>query len=331
MPVPRARELVQQALAGLLRALRTLLGLTRRAVAESGPRLRRSLAVLRTWARGSSVLSSRARRSVATAGFAAILSVAALGSCLSGPPVADSTPSASAAPSMSASASPSPSASPSATPSARLVPARKVDQAKPPKGSIMTRTGSAMVALTFDDGPQPTWTPRILDQLRAAGIKATFCLIGKQVKANAALVRRMVAEGHTLCNHSWSHDLNLGKRTEAEIRADLQRTDAAIHAVVPNVPIRYFRQPGGAWTAGEVRVIKAMGKVPLGWSVDPWDWANPGVDQIVSRVLSHTTPGAIVLLHDGGGDRSQTSTALRRILPALKSRFTLRALPPAPA
>ena len=327
MPLPPARELAIEAAAGLLRLLRSLLILLRKATARIGPWLRASLVWLRVWAGGSSVLSSRARRSVATAGFVAILSVAALGSCLSGTPQADS----SAAPAASPSASPSASASPSPSPSRAATPSSKVDQSKPPKGSIMTWTGSAMVALTFDDGPQPTWTPKVLDQLRAAGIKATFCLIGRQVKANAALVRRMVAEGHTLCNHSWSHDLKLGHRTEAEIRADVQRTDAAIHTVVPNAPIRYFRQPGGEWTAGEVRILKAMGKVPLGWSVDPWDWTSPGADQIVSRVLSHTNPGAIVLLHDGGGDRSQTWAALRRLLPALKAKFTLRALPPAPA
>jgi len=323
MPVPRARELASRSAAGLLRLLSALGRRLIRAGAAFVPWLLAQSRRLRAWARSSSVLSSRARRSVATVGFVAILGVAALGSWLSGTPEADSTPSASASAAPSASASPSASPSPSRS----VTPARKVDESKPPKGSIMTRTGDASVALTFDDGPQPTWTPQILDQLKAAGVKATFCLIGRQVKANAALVRRIVAEGHTLCNHSWSHDLRLGHRTDAEIRADIQRTDAAIHAVVPGAPIRYFRQPGGEWTAGEVKLIKEMGKVPLGWAVDPWDWKTPGVDQIVSRVLGHTTRGAIVLLHDGGGDRSQTSAALRRILPALKAKFVLRALP----
>ncbi|NUR74600.1 MAG: polysaccharide deacetylase family protein [Hamadaea sp.] len=281
-------------------------------------RLRR----LHAWSRGQSVLSSRARRSVASAGFVAILGVAALGSCLSGNN-SDTTPSASGSPS----ASPSPSVSAKPSPSPAVVP-KKVDESKPPKGSVITRTTDGSVALTFDDGPQPTWTPRVLDQLKAAGIKATFCLIGRQVKANAALVRRMVAEGHTLCNHSWSHDLRLGHRTDVQIKADIERTDAAIHAVVPGVPIHYFRQPGGEWTAGEVKLVKELGKVPLGWAVDPWDWKNPGVAQIVSRVLGHTGHGSIVLMHDGGGDRSQTNAALRQILPALKAKYALRPLPP---
>jgi peptidoglycan-N-acetylglucosamine deacetylase len=320
MPVPRARELAKRCAVGLSRLLIQagvalvlgLLSLMRR---------------LRVWAGGSSVLSSRARRSVATIGFVVILSVAAFATFLSsGTPKADSTPSAHAS-SETAGATPSASASPKPSLSPTVAPARKVDESRPPKGSIMTRTGDASVALTFDDGPQPTWTPQVLDQLKALGIKATFCVIGRQVKPNAALVRRIVAEGHTLCNHSWSHDLRLAHRTDAEIRADIQRTDAAIHSVVPGVPVRYFRQPGGEWTAGEVKIVKQMGKVPLGWSVDPSDWKKPGVDAIVNGVLSHTGKGSIVLMHDGGGDRSQTCAALRRILPVLKSRFILRALP----
>ncbi|NUR50327.1 MAG: polysaccharide deacetylase family protein [Hamadaea sp.] len=323
MPVPRARELASRTGAGLSRLVKRLGHVLARAGTAFVPWALSQLRRLRAWAQSPSVLSSRARRSVASAGFVAILGVAALGSCLSGTPKPDTNVSASAPPSSSA----SPSVSPSPSPSATTAPPRKVDESKPPKGSVMTRTGDASVALTFDDGPHPTWTPRVLDQLKAAGVKATFCLIGRQVKANAALVRRMVAEGHTLCNHSWSHDLRLGHRTDAQIKADVLRTDAAIHAVVPGVPIRYFRQPGGEWTAGEVKLLKQMGKVALGWAVDPWDWKNPGVSQIVSRVLGHTSRGAIVLMHDGGGDRSQTNAALRQILPALKAKFVLRALP----
>lgn len=322
MPVSRVRALAEQARA----ALQRLLPLVGAFVVALVVRLARGTHValqrLRTWAAGSTVLKPVVRRSVATVGFVVILCVAIVASWLTTSPVAD--PSAS---SPSASAAPSASPSPSAKPSPSVVPARKVDTSKPAKGTIMTRTGTTAVTLTFDDGPHATWTPRVLDQLRAAGVKATFCLIGRQVKAHAALVRRMVAEGHTLCNHSWSHDLKLGRRTEAEIRADILRTDAAILSVVPTAKIKYFRQPGGAWTAGEVSIIKSMGKVPLGWTVDPWDWANPGVDQIVSRVLTHTRPGGIVLLHDGGGDRAQTLAAVKRLLPVLKSRCVLRALP----
>jgi peptidoglycan/xylan/chitin deacetylase (PgdA/CDA1 family) len=190
----------------------------------------------------------------------------------------------------------------------------------------MSVTGSKAVALTFDDGPW-TWTPRVLDQLKALGIKATFCIIGRQVAAHAADIRRIVSDGHTLCNHSWAHDLTLGGKPVDQIKSDIERTDAAIHKVVPNAPIRYFRQPGGKWTANEIKLLASMGKKPLGWSVDPTDWEDPGSSVIASRVLSHTRTGSIVLMHDGGGDRSQTYAALKKILPALKKKFTLIALP----
>jgi peptidoglycan/xylan/chitin deacetylase (PgdA/CDA1 family) len=261
---------------------------------------------------------SRARLSVAMSGLITILLVALVGSCRTHSPAA--APAPSPTPSRTpAAASPSPQPKPSKKPAPVAL--------KPPPGSIITRTGSAAVALTFDDGPQATWTPQVLDLLKRAHVKATFCVIGRQVKANAALIRRIVGEGHSLCNHSWAHDMKLGRRTDAEIRADIQRTDNAIHAVVPGVPITYFRQPGGMWTAAEVRVVKEMGKRSLGWSTDPWDWDTPGTEVIVSRVLSHTHGGSIVLMHDGGGNRSQSVAALRRILPALKSKYSLIAMP----
>jgi peptidoglycan-N-acetylglucosamine deacetylase len=194
-----------------------------------------------------------------------------------------------------------------------------------PNGSITT-TGTSAVALTFDDGPGP-YTAQVLDLLAQYHIKATFCVIGRQVAANADLIRRIVAEGHTLCDHTWAHDLNLRTRTDDQIRGDMQRTLDAIHAVVPGAPVRYFREPGGNWGPNTVAIARSLGMLPLHWRVDPSDWTKPGAPAIISRVLSHTGPGAIVLMHDGGGDRSGTVEALRTILPNLTSRFTLIALP----
>jgi len=194
-----------------------------------------------------------------------------------------------------------------------------------PFGSITT-TGTAAVALTFDDGPGP-YTGQVLDLLAQYHVKATFCVIGRQVAANADLIKRIVAEGHTLCDHTWDHDLNLRKRSDDQIRAELQKTLDAIHAVVPGVPVKYFREPGGNWGANTVAMATSLGMTPLHWAVDPTDWARPGAQAIINRVLSHTGPGSIVLVHDGGGDRSGTVAALRTILPNLTSRFTLIALP----
>ena len=194
-----------------------------------------------------------------------------------------------------------------------------------PFGSIRT-TGTSAVALTFDDGPG-AYTGQVLDLLAQYHIKATFCIIGRQVAASAALVKRIVAEGHTLCDHTWDHDLKLRDRSADQIRAEMQKTLDAIHAAVPGAPVRYFREPGGVWGANTVQMAQSLGMTPLHWAVDPTDWMKPGAQAIISRVLSHTGPGSIVLMHDGGGDRSGTVAALRTILPNLASRFTLIALP----
>ena len=205
------------------------------------------------------------------------------------------------------------------------VPAPAVPHGTGPSGSLRT-TGSAAVALTFDDGPGG-WTPAVLDLLAQYHIKATFCLIGRQVTGYAQVVRRIVAEGHTLCNHTWDHDLLLRTRTPDRIRAEMQSTNDAIHAVVPGVPIRYFRNPGGEYSPQTVGIAASLGMTSLYWNVDPQDWRKPGMGPIIGNVLGHTGPGAIVLLHDGGGDRSETLAALRVILPNLVHRYQLIPLP----
>src|SRR5256714_5467577 len=154
----------------------------------------------------------------------------------------------------------------------------------------MTSTGSSAVALTFDDGPGE-YTNTVLDLLAQHHIKATFCLIGRQVAEYAAQVRRIVAEGHTLCNHTWSHDLNLRTRTNDQIRADLQRTNEAIHAVVPDAPIKYFRNPGGNWGTNTVSIAASMGMASIHWSVDPQDWRGPPPPAVLNNMCGHTPPG----------------------------------------
>jgi peptidoglycan/xylan/chitin deacetylase (PgdA/CDA1 family) len=213
-------------------------------------------------------------------------------------------------------------AGPSPAPSVP-VPAPAVVHGTGPAGSLRT-TGSSAVALTFDDGPWDD-TPAVLDLLAQYHVKATFCMVGRQVAARAALVRRMVAEGHTLCNHTWSHDETLHNRPVDRIRAELQQTNDAIHAVVPGAVVGYFRAPGGNFSPQVVDIAAGMGMTSIHWSVDPEDWRGPGVQAIITNVLTRTGPGSIVLLHDGAGP--QTIAALRTILPDLVRRFTLTALP----
>ncbi|NBE81035.1 polysaccharide deacetylase family protein [Micromonospora rubida] len=188
-------------------------------------------------------------------------------------------------------------------------------------------TGSAEVALTFDDGPNPQYTPQVLALLREYGVKATFCVVGENAWNHPDLIQAIVADGHTLCNHSWQHDVLLGKRSPDVIRADLLRTNAAIRDAVPDAPIGYFRQPGGAWTYPVVSAAEEIGMIPLHWTVDPSDWKAPGAAKISAVVSADVHPGAVVLLHDAGGDRQGTVDALHSILPKLTGRFRLEALP----
>ncbi|MET9301471.1 polysaccharide deacetylase family protein [Micromonospora aurantiaca] len=221
---------------------------------------------------------------------------------------------------------------PSGTTSPRPSPDAAPDAAHvPPDGDgpygAQVATGSSRVALTFDDGPDPRWTPQVLALLAQYGVRATFCVVGENVEAHPDLVRSIVAEGHTLCNHSWNHDVNLGKRSRATIRADLLRTNDAILAAAPDARIAYYRQPGGAWTPSVMSACADLNLAPLHWSVDPSDWKAPGATTIEAMVRSQMGPGAIVLMHDAGGDRSGTVSALQQLLPELLARFELEPLP----
>jgi peptidoglycan-N-acetylglucosamine deacetylase len=198
---------------------------------------------------------------------------------------------------------------------------------------VLTTTSSDAVALTFDDGPDPQYTPALLALLRKHDVKATFCLVGVQVEQYPDLVRDIAADGHTLCNHTWNHDTRLGTRSAQAIRADLQRTSDAIAAAAPGAPIRYFRHPGGMWTHRAVEVAAELGMASAGWEVDTADWnlarhaAGPTMrDHVLTVLRTQVKPGSIVLAHDAGGDRSGTLAAFEIALPELARRFTLAAL-----
>jgi peptidoglycan-N-acetylglucosamine deacetylase len=179
--------------------------------------------------------------------------------------------------------------------------------------------GGRWVALTFDDGPSPVYTPQVLALLRAYRAKATFCVVGTQARQYPDLVRQIVAEGHLLCNHTMTHDVRLPTRPAALIRGQLRMAQAAIRAAVPDAEVDYYRAPGGAWSA-EVRQIAAdMGMKSLGWTVDSRDWQRPGVSAILANTRRELAPGGVILLHDGGGDRAQSVAALRLILVSLRA------------
>jgi peptidoglycan/xylan/chitin deacetylase (PgdA/CDA1 family) len=187
------------------------------------------------------------------------------------------------------------------------------------------------VALTFDDGPDPVYTPPMLALLRQYRVKATFCLIGSRARDYPDIVRQIVADGHTLCNHSWQHLLDLGKRDAAYRLKDLTDTNAAIQAAVPGAVVKYFRAPGGNFTTDLVSQAASLGMASIYWNVDPRDWdsATYGtgtsmVNHIVSAVEGNVRPGSIILSHDRA--HPDTYTAYRTLLPWLLDRYTLVAL-----
>lgn len=181
-----------------------------------------------------------------------------------------------------------------------------------------TRQVGSYLALTFDDGPHPVHTPRLLSVLREHGATAVFCLWGAHALEHPEIVRAIVADGHLLGNHGMHHD-DMTDWPEERVQDDLERTSAAIRAAVPGVPIPYFRAPFGNW-GRTPEVARRLGMVPLGWRVTAEDWEPPGTDELVRRVETRLTPGAVVLLHDGGGDRSQTVNAVEALLPRLAAR-----------
>lgn len=182
------------------------------------------------------------------------------------------------------------------------------------------------LALTFDDGPDPRWTPRVLRWLAGYHVHATFCLVGRHVAAHPELVRAIVRGGNALCNHTWSHDENLGSKPAWQIRAEIARTQQAIYAAAGVRP-QLFRAPGGRWTPALVAEARRQGLTPLRWDVDPRDWARPGARRIFSRVMARARAGDVILLHDGYGDRSQTLWAVRALLYRMRQLHDVLALP----
>jgi peptidoglycan-N-acetylglucosamine deacetylase len=202
-----------------------------------------------------------------------------------------------------------------------------------PTALEISQSGSApgKIALTFDDGPSPTWTPRILDILKDKGVTASFFIVGSEGNASPGLVKRMVDEGHDVGNHTFTHP-NLGVSPAEILKVELNATQRLFQAATGRA-MRLFRPPylGDAHAADEnsIRILhlaQDMGYLTVGLKVDPDDWQNPSAAEIVSRVLkqaSDTNPetrGQIVLLHDAGGNRTETVAALPTLIDALRAK-----------
>ena len=183
-----------------------------------------------------------------------------------------------------------------------------------------------VVALTIDDGPDPKYTPAVLDLLQQHGIRATFFLIGENAVEHPDLVREIADRGHHIANHTWTHP-DLRHMSEGAVRDELERTSDLLHRTTGRLPT-WFRAPGGDWSPVSLKVAADLGLRNMGWSVDPRDWSRPGTPAIIDTILKEVRPGAIVLNHDGGGDRSQTVAALKTYLPTLIDSGYLFTAPP---
>lgn len=222
--------------------------------------------------------------------------------------------------------SPRPATPKPSTPAPQPPPSTTPPPPAPPASGVATSVvsstahGGRTVALTFDDGPG-TATGQILDLLAQYGAKATFCQIGPQAAADPAVVRRILAAGHRLCDHSVHHPQPFAALSHDRQVSEISTArDMIVRAGGPGTKVAWFRAPGGGFTASNQQVAASYGMRPLGWSVDTRDWAKPGVPAILAAVQRELRPGGVILMHDGGGDRSQTVAALRQLLPWLASQ-----------
>jgi peptidoglycan-N-acetylglucosamine deacetylase len=160
------------------------------------------------------------------------------------------------------------------------------------------------MALTFDDGPNPVWTPRLLDILAGHDVRATFFLVGRFAEAEPALARRIAQAGHTIGNHSWSHP-NLALTPAAKVHDELKRTSQTIEEIIGQ-PVRFCRPPFGARRPKVLQIARSLGLTPVLWNAMTNDWEEPSADRIAARLAGKIDRqerrghAANIVLHDGG-------------------------------
>jgi peptidoglycan/xylan/chitin deacetylase (PgdA/CDA1 family) len=194
------------------------------------------------------------------------------------------------------------------------------------KGTVYhVANASKLVALTFDDGPSPLWTPQILNELQNAGIKATFFMTGAHVKEYPDIARAVALAGHEIGNHSYDHH-GLLYYTPEELRETVTKTERAIGTITGQTN-RYFRPPKAWITDREKRQLHDMGYQVILWSLNSKDWVTFDDKFIIKYLLRHITPGDIILFHDSGGvfsteggDRHETVKTIPRLARELKAR-----------
>jgi len=172
--------------------------------------------------------------------------------------------------------------------------------------SNSVQSGQKLAALTFDDGPD-RYTQGVLDALAAAKVPATFFVLGGNAVGHADVIANIKAAGHELGNHSWSHSI-LTQVSEEQLRSEIARTSDLLGGT------HLLRPPYGTYDARVAAVAGSLGHTIVNWNVDTLDWKSRDADAILAKVKQQTRPGAIILMHDGGKDRSQTVAAIPRVV-----------------
>lgn len=185
-------------------------------------------------------------------------------------------------------------------------------------GVVINRinTNDKVVALTYDDGPNPPFTDQLLKVLSDNNTKATFFLLGENLVKNPEYIQKITSQGHDIGNHTWSHKQLIFK-SPTFIKNEIEKTDSLIRSQGYLKDI-HFRAPYGRKLFILPWILSSQGRKHILFDVAPDDWENPGIYIVIKRVISSVKPGSIILLHDGGGDRSQTVEATKSIIDILK-------------
>jgi len=184
---------------------------------------------------------------------------------------------------------------------------------------VISSPPPSAAALTIDDGPDPRYTPAVLAILAEFGIHANFCVIGQSANRFPGLLLDIINQGHSLTNHTMNHPQQFASLSTERLREEIVGGLEAIYDATGGFVSSTFRSPGGEWSPAVYDLLGELGMIPIDWNVDPRDFSRPGVSAITAKLL-RANPGDILLCHDGGGDRSETVTALRTVIPALQKR-----------
>jgi peptidoglycan/xylan/chitin deacetylase (PgdA/CDA1 family) len=178
--------------------------------------------------------------------------------------------------------------------------------------------GGKVIYLTFDDGPAVTYTRQVLDLLDRYDAKATFFQLGQNATAHPALTQEVIRRGHAVGSHTWDH-ADMRRLSGSALDHEITSTSTALEKLIGR-PVTCLRPPYGALDKEARAAIARRGLDLQLWDIDPQDWNRPGVASIVSNIVGNARPGAVSLMHDGGGNRSQSVAALAQILPRLKAK-----------